>query len=59
MMKLAALAALLLALSACASSSGAHRTGTEPTPHTRDQGCMDDCLGNGGNRSFCEDRCSY
>jgi hypothetical protein len=58
-MRSTAIALLLLMLGACASSTGASKASSEPTPHTRDQGCVDDCLGNGGNRSFCEDRCSY
>ncbi len=58
-MKGVAFAFVLLALAACASSTGAQKTSAEPTPHMRDQMCVDDCVGNGGNRQFCEDRCSY
>ncbi len=58
-MKVSAVALLLLVASACASSTGAQKGGAEPTPHMRDQMCVDDCVGNGGNRQFCEDRCSY
>lgn len=55
-MKLASLV-LLLALSACAAAHPP--SGSAPTPHTLDQMCVDDCLGTGGTREFCEDRCSY
>ena len=58
-MKGIAFALVLLTLSACASSTGAQKASTEPSPHMRDQMCVDDCVGNGGNRQFCEDRCSY
>ena len=58
-MKAIAVALFLFTLAACASSPGASKASSEPSPHMRDQGCVDDCLGNGGNRSFCEDRCSY
>jgi hypothetical protein len=57
-MRLAAVALLLLTLSGCAAS-GAQKAGAEPSPHALDRMCVDDCVGNGGDRKFCEDRCTY
>jgi hypothetical protein len=50
----ASLILIVLLVVGCASSSGSppRRPGTDTL-------CYDDCLGNGGNKQFCEDRCSY
>jgi hypothetical protein len=51
---------LLLALAA-AGCGGAARNDApaEPrSPRTTDQLCLNDCLGSGATRSFCEDRCN-
>jgi hypothetical protein len=52
---------LLLLVLAGAGCSGAARKDTpvEPrSPRATDLLCLNDCLGSGASRSFCEDRCN-
>jgi len=55
-MKTYLLAGLCLLLAACESLN----QGDSPPPkrHPADMLCMSDCLGTGGNRDFCTDRCT-
>jgi hypothetical protein len=48
-----ALLAMILCLSACSTAS---RT---PSAAQSDSLCVNDCLGNGGTREFCQSRCAY
>jgi hypothetical protein len=56
---------LLALLAACSSSPDKSAPGSQPPaasvpkrPGT-DTLCLNDCLGNGGGKDFCEDRCGY
>jgi hypothetical protein len=54
-MRICLLLMCLLCLAGCASNfppSKAMRSGSDSL-------CVQDCLGNGGTREFCSDRCSY
>jgi hypothetical protein len=50
---------LVLLLAGCASPSDRGATPHRPASSGIDTLCMDDCLGAGGNKDFCEDRCTY
>jgi hypothetical protein len=48
-------------LAGCTYYTKADRPGeaaAPPPPHPMDQGCMSDCVGNGGNKDFCTERCT-
>ena len=45
---------LVLLIAGCAQSPG-----STTVRHRIDTSCMQDCLGNQGDRQFCEDRCSF
>jgi hypothetical protein len=54
-------AALLLAFAACSTSRNPPNAETSPAPKASrqiDRLCFQDCMGNGGTREFCEDRCT-
>ncbi len=51
-------AGLLLLLAACSTPSKPDDQDARRSPLQRDTQCVDDCLGNGGNRQFCEERCT-
>jgi hypothetical protein len=53
----ASLILIVLLVVGCASSSD--RSGSPPRRPGTDTLCYNDCLGSGGNKQFCEDRCSY
>lgn len=64
-MGIARVASLLLLvlpmLAACSTSpapQNAGQSGASRVPRQTDRLCMEDCLGSGGNREFCEDRCT-
>ena len=54
---------IALAVAGCSyfpNRSEPAQQGTSPsTPRGIDTLCMNDCLGSGGTKEFCEDRCSY
>ncbi|HET7199717.1 MAG TPA: hypothetical protein VFI80_02745 [Burkholderiales bacterium] len=50
---------IVLLLAGCASPSDRGATPHRPASRGIDTLCMDDCLGAGGNKDFCEDRCTY
>jgi hypothetical protein len=56
-MRIASIAALLLLLGSCAARPPAQDAGAPSTRRT-DMYCMDDCVGNGGTREFCQQRCT-
>jgi len=49
------LVACLLCLHGCASEARSSKVSRDGS----DSLCVQDCLGNGGTREFCTDRCSY
>lgn len=51
---------LLLLLAGCGSAPKEEAPSGVPARVQRqtDQGCMSDCMGNGGQREFCKDRCT-
>jgi hypothetical protein len=60
-MKALPAAALLLALAACATAHDSPNSAASPAPKAgrqTDRLCFQDCVGNGGDRGFCEDRCT-
>ena len=56
---------LLALLAACSSSPDRSASPSQPqaAPIPKRPGvdmlCLNDCLGNGGRKEFCEDRCNY
>jgi hypothetical protein len=56
-MRIAGVAVLLLLLASCAKPT-AHTPGAQPAATRTDMYCMDDCVGNGGTREFCRQRCT-
>ena len=56
---------ILIALAAAGCSYFSNRSepaqhGTSPsTPRGIDTLCLNDCLGSGATKEFCEDRCTY
>lgn len=56
--KIGGLVCLLLVLAGCSTPPKPNDQGAVLSPRQRDMQCVDDCLGNGGNRQFCEDRCT-
>jgi hypothetical protein len=51
----------VLAVSGCTYYMKSDRPGesaAKPPPRAPDQLCMSDCLGGGGDRAFCTERCT-
>lgn len=53
------IAFLLVMLAACSASPPLGDATSKPrAPAQTDMLCIDDCMGSGGTREFCEDRCT-
>jgi hypothetical protein len=57
-MRIAGVALLLWLLASCAARPPSPDAGTPSARRQTDMYCMDDCVGNGGTREFCRQRCT-